>query len=289
MSFEKFNQEEVPAENETKERKRKHSPKRLMLAVEAHLIPFLSNIKVLGKEHLKEIPPDKKVVFAVTHLSDLDIALAIRTLGNDFDLGISNVSYHHNFFEDPSGNMAITIGGKENFFPIDYAPGSKAKPFNPDNFEPMAEAMEKGKEMIVAAHNPAKGNKLTKGGVGAVYLAQLADAVVLPVAIDTKSEHPQLFGENTWKNIKERPNVDVKIGEPINFEHIEGIERFKEIFDKRERKEKLTPEDIAEFSTLSAALKTESEQVMESLASMLPEEKRGPYAEKKVDSPKPER
>ncbi|OHA18810.1 MAG: hypothetical protein A2664_04880 [Candidatus Taylorbacteria bacterium RIFCSPHIGHO2_01_FULL_46_22b] len=284
-----MNSEQYPASlpnNSEHKKEKKGTPKRLLLALEVNIRPLIGEISVSGRENLEILPPDRKVVVATTHISDLDIPLVVKTLGSDFDMAISDVSTHHHFFEDPMGNASITVAGKENFFPIDYKKrvGGKDARFNPNNFVAMRDAMESGKEIVVSAHNPSETGGLTRGGVGAVYLSQIADAVLLPVAVDMKSKEPFLVGKNMLDKIRERPDVDVLIGKPIELTSIKGIGEYQEIFDKRRNGEKLSAEEVARFKQLSSSLREQSEILMRSLAALLPDEKRGSYSEHVPDS-----
>ena len=153
------------------EKKKETTPRRLMLALEALVKLQTKSIEVDGKEHVKEIPPDSKVVVATTHLSDLDVPLSAYALGNELNLVITNESVHHHFNQEAPTNIGLHIAGKENFIPIDYKKtGGKKRPrgFNPDNFVPMAEALENGKGVVIASQNPSPEHetnvKNTRGG-----------------------------------------------------------------------------------------------------------------------------
>ena len=111
--------------------------KRLLMAIEAHVKLATGEIRTHGDEHLKEIPADKKVIIATTHISDLDVPIATLKLGKYFDIAITNQSLHHFFLGEPRTNIGIRIAGRENFIPIDTKKikGQKRGEFNPRNFE----------------------------------------------------------------------------------------------------------------------------------------------------------
>src|SRR6202044_1004644 len=101
------------------------------------------------------------------------------------------------------------------FLPIDFAgKGADKRPtaFNPDNFVPMMEAMDKGKAMIIAGHNPSLEGHLEEGGYGAVYLAEMADATILPVSIDIISTENLGTARNRMKTFLHKPDARVRIG-----------------------------------------------------------------------------
>ena len=259
------------------------SSRQLLAAAEINIMPLIGNITVQGKEHLKDIPEGKRVIVATTHISDLDIPLTIKALGRDLDLAISNVSTQHSLRRNMRQTLGILAAGKSNFIPIDYAESGKNNtplPFNPKNFGPMAEALESGKAVLVAAHNPSQNGELTRGGYGAIYLNQLADAVILPVAV-IQSGEAILVGKNAMKAAAGgKPDANVIIGKPIELPHIDGIEDFKRILEKRAAGEDVMDAEVARFKELSQELRRQSEIMMRALAQMMPEEKRGPYREK---------
>jgi len=62
--------------------KRPTTSKRLLMAIGAEVKLATGEIQTHGEEHLKEIPPDKKVIIATTHISDLDVPIAtLKILG----------------------------------------------------------------------------------------------------------------------------------------------------------------------------------------------------------------
>ncbi len=264
--------------NATNPKNRKEVPQRLWLANEANLTFAVKKVKVTGKENIQEIPPGAKIVIITTHLTDLDIPVAIHAVARDLDVSVTNLSTHHKFFgkqgEMPT-NIGIRIAGKDNFIPIDYhkdEEGKKSpKAFNPENFEPAVEAMENGKSIIVAAHNPSKeplqNLDSVRGGYGGVYLAELTDAYILPLTV-TLDKAVGMYND-TLKTVKERPSASAVNGKPFKLEKIEGIEHFSELTKKRKSGEGLNEEERKEFSRLADALRKRSQEVIERLYAQL--------------------
>lgn len=259
------------------EKKKETTPRRLMLALEALAKLQTKSIEVDGKEHIKEIPLDSKVVVATTHLSDIDVPLATYALGNDLNLVITNESVHHHFKEEAPTNIGLHIAGKENFIPIDYkkVKGKKSPHgFNPDNFVPMAEALEAGKGVVIASRNPSPEHETSlkdaRGGYGAVYLAEISGAVILPVAVEVISDVGAGMYDNPIKTFIKKPDVKIHVGPPIKLEKIEGVERFSELMKKHFEVGRLTTEEFHEFSRIKAALELQSEFLMAKLAELLP-------------------
>ena len=241
-------------------------------------------IETEGMENLDLIPPGKKVIFAPTHITDGDIPAAALALGDHFKLGIVNQSVHHRLTGEPSMYLGLLLAGKGNFYPVDFEwvkrKGKKSKVgrFNPQNYLAMSKAMdEEGKAMVMAAHSPAFNSKLPgKGGFGVVFLAGLTDAVVVPVAVDFQSEHT-ITAETYLQNIVHRSGVKIRIGKPIDFEPIEGIEDSLELFSQE--KGLLSADERAESRRILKTLTRQSNQLMRELASLLPPDKRGVWSE----------
>jgi hypothetical protein len=256
---------------------------RLRLALKAHIKPVTGEIRISGEEHIKEILPYKKVIIVTTHISDLDVPIAASKLSKYFNIAITNESVSHSFLGEPSTNVGMRIAGKENFIPIDYkkVEGKKQGAFNPENFKPMKEALDKGKAIIIAGHNPTQKWRLPKGGYGAAYLSDITDnAVILPVTVNIESDEPVGMSDTILKNIRQKPNVSIYINKPIELKKIPGIEDMANIMKKHENGEKLTREERKRFSELKKALQNQSDKIMKQLAANQPNVKKGEYANK---------
>ena len=259
---------------------KKETSARFLAGIDVHVGTSLGKIEVTGKENIDEIPPGAKVVIVVTHISDLDLPVAIKTLGHDFDIVVTAQSTNFNFLEDPVGYTVTKIAGAENFLPVDYAKvnGGKRAEFNPDNFDSMNKALEEGKEIVIAAHNPTKDGKLGNGSVGPIYLAQISGAIILPVSVNLKTaEALGIDGENKIKTMLKKPDTEVYIGKPIKLDQLEGVDEIKKIMNKRAQGEKISNEERSKFRVIVSELREQSDVVMNELAGMLPEAKRGDY------------
>jgi len=91
-----MNLEKMPiaAENIEGEIRRGKSPEKIMKGLELFMKQFES-VEVEGQEHVKEIPPEKKVVVAVSHAGDFDMPLAYYALGNDMKIRFTDESVLH--------------------------------------------------------------------------------------------------------------------------------------------------------------------------------------------------
>ena len=248
--------------------------KRLWLANEAIMKLAVGKIEVSGEENIKKLPPGAKVVVMTTHLTDLDIPIVVHAIAKDLDIVEMDMSVHHKAFgkQGEAGTyFGNAIAGRKNFLPIDYEKGESdkksAKAFNPENFKPAAEAMEKGKTILIAAHNPsqkpAKNLDNIKGGYGGVYLAELTDAYILPVTVVLDKE-AGMYGD-TLNTLRKKPNASVMIGEPFKPEKISGVKNLSELTKKKE----WSNEDFIEFSKLNESLGEKSQEVIKRMSEQI--------------------
>ena len=273
--------------NSSPEPKKESSSKRLMLAMESLGKLQVDKISIEGSEHLKEIPKDRKVIIVTTHITDLDMPLAATAVGNDLDIAVANMSVHHSFKGEAPTYLGLLAAGKSNFFPIDFEKnkevdketGEKYKgagAFNPDNFTPMAEAMKNGKRILIAGHNPSHDGKLGSPGYGAAYLAEIANAMILPVGVNLKPKESGtgMYGSEV-KTFLKKPDADIKIGAPFELSKIEGINEFSQLMKKRETLaktgERLSDEEMTRFFELSKQLRKCSEEIFAKISMLVPE------------------
>lgn len=280
-----MNFEKPPSPESYEEEKIKpETSKRLLTALEMTRLNF-SKIEVIGEENLNDIPEDARVVIAVDHLNNLSIPTAALELGSRLPIQISNQSTQFPFLG--RGHLGVAVGGKDNFKGIDYdSKTNEPKPFNPENFDQMLQPLDEGYAIVVAAHNPVNTNVLPeKAGYGAAYLAGIADAYIVPVSVNIKSEvHVMEANAGILKNMKgtidmlaNRPEAEVTIGKPRKIQEGSDIHRLNALFMKRKEEGRLTGDELEEFRLLRHSLAVASDEIMEDLASMLPEEKRGEW------------
>lgn len=242
--------------------------------------------KIKGLEELlddlKNYPPDTKIIFAVSHITDIDMPIALSTLAQHFDIKYANMSVHHNFTEEASTNIGLRISGKDRSFPIGYSlekdgKPKQAKPFNPDDFTPMIKGLDEN-PLVIAAHNPAHDFKLPdKGGYGAPYLAAMAEnSIIVPVSTDVGTQGAGM-NEEKAKTFFSRPKSTITIGSPLTLEAIDNIDQFNNIFKKRKNHEQVTPEEIQIFKKVHKKLEDQSAIIMSAIAANEPLEKRGSW------------
>lgn len=253
------------------------SSKRLRLAFEALLKTQVKNIEVTGREHIQEIPREKKVIIAVSHYTDLDIPIAVSALADSLDLAVVNMSVHHSLRGEAGTFLGLKLVGQENFIPIDYnkqSDGTKRSGrFNVDNFIPMQEALEHGKRVLMAAHNPlASIDEIPEAGYGAAYLALVEDALILPVGISLwndgqKSDVGKYGGE--MKTFLSRPEARVRIGEPFALKKIEGMDTLTRVLQERKSgNTAMSKEDLALFVQAKKALEEQANAVLKTVTDL---------------------
>lgn len=264
------------------------SPNRLILGLEIwKKLQISGDAVVENREILKKIPKDAKIIFAPSHLTNHDLLIATYDLCKDFDLAITDESTHHHITQEPSIYLDLALTGFDNYFPIDYVfdkkeSSGKRGVFNPENYFPMKEAMEKqNKAMIIAVHSPSPelGIMPDKGGIADVYLAQITEnTVIVPMAvnIDFPEDDPRTEDNMDLKSFTSPPTAKIIYGEPIRFEKIPGIEKMRELAKKNEEKT-ATPEEHNEFIALKKALRDQATLLMYKIAELLPAGKRGKW------------
>lgn len=247
----------------------KKSSRRLMLALEGNVAMTVGNIEVKGREHLKEIPEGKRVIIAATHISSLDMPVVSSVLGKEFDIAITNLPSQHSFREDPAVNTSLRIAGKENFIPMD---------FSAENLGKMRAALESGKALVVAAHQPSREWHLEHGGYAAAYLAStVPDAIIVPVSVEVETKEEGVRKESTASNMLKRPDAAVFIGKPFELAHIDGMEELAEITDRVKIGMSVSDDERIRFLELKKQLAKQSDSIMRVLAEPLSEERKGPY------------
>jgi hypothetical protein len=253
------------------------------------VISELFKLEVEGAENLREIPPGKHILFLTTHLSDIDMPIAIAGLAkeNVRNLKLAELSTHFDFLKNPTAYLGRLAGGA-NSLPVSHTLNFRGEHtvFNPEDFPPMKDVMLAGDHMVMAAYfnlkktyKEKKWELPEKGGNGGVYLAQITpDTVIVPVAVDIQTPEPiAMGGPNPAELIKyHNAPARVRIGKPLEPHPISGVEKFAGLLEKFKKNTRLTDEERNEFTRIHRALREESDRVMHSLSDMLPEEKRAP-------------
>lgn len=269
---------------------------RLRAALRGNLEFVIGNaghLDVQGRENFDKLDPQKMTIVVPSLLTDVDVQMAAYAMMKEGVVEkpkIVNQSTQFHKDQDKQAYIGISIAGKDNFLPVDYRAGTadtpaSAKPFNPDNFKKIAEAMHEGYTPVMAAYNPRyDGEMPDQGGYGVVYLAQLLgteNVQILPIGVTIDAKEQAAYANNikgVLKGVKNRPNGHVHVGEPITLERIEDIHA---LFTKQEGGGKdITPDIAVQFSQARADRKEkrailgqQSDRIMHSLRQLTGKDK----------------
>jgi hypothetical protein len=173
--------------------------------------------------------------------------------------------------------------------PITYTQekGRRQGQINPEDMQNIAEALDQGKAVVIAAHNPSFNGMLPdKPGYAAVRAAQLAgeNTVVIPVAVQVGGSS-ELLGLGDPKNMlqtrRRRPVAQVFVGESLMFndpESRQAAERIDAIFAVHQQGQELSEEEKSKVREYREIVDNrDGARLMEALASLMPREKRGKW------------
>lgn len=258
------------------------TPESVRNKVDLAMKPF-GQMDIAGKDALVEFQeknPDAKFIMAGSHFG-MDVHAALKALGDRFDIQVTGESLVH---DEALMEFFIKTIGEDRFSDLQYKKTSAGKTgvFNPDNFQELAEKMEQGRTPWMAINAFATDEKMSKAKIGSAYLAQKTGSFVVPTAFYVENGPSNVAtGSDVWRLLKGKVKGDLKahykIGSPMELEKIDNIEVIEEVYRKRRAKEKVTPEERAEFSRVNQELKTQAEAVAKAVAGLLPEEYQGFY------------
>ena len=247
------------------------SPRRLRMLMDLFIKTTTGEINLTGKDNLAKLPQGARIIFATSHNADLDVPIVTSVLSKDFDLAITDISKHRNFTVDPISNIGLRIAGQDNCLPIDFKKNNngqwQAAPFNTKNFEEMANAMQNGKAIVIASHNPSTSQQSeSTPGYGAVYLAQITDAYIVPVAVRLHKKAGMAGFRGGIKTLLVKPPADVQIGTPFKPERIENASEIDAI--RRKPADERTEQDRQTFRTATEAIRSQAVQLNKTLEQM---------------------
>lgn len=255
---------------------RGRTPARLRVGLALENTFLWGNLSVEGLDHLSEIPKGRPVVIAPSHISDYDVAMAAHSLGGRFDLGIVQVSkFSESSLEALPAYLQTLLAGRGNFSPLPFS--LRGGEWNPGiirhkTYANMVDSINRGKTMVIAAHNATYDHQLPpRGGVAPIILAQLANAVILPVAVDLKvaDELVGSSGAGAMSRLAKdfikgnRPDARVCIAKPMDLAGIDGLDGW------------LKNEPGIDSGVVKELIRDQSRQVMREIAKMLPKNKQG--------------
>jgi len=234
------------------------TPRRLRVAIDTLLLLPISHIEVAGIEYARQI--EKPAIVATSHQTGLDVPLAVKALGDDMDLVVTDQSTHRSV-QELSGLIGMKIAGEDNFLSIAYQfNGRKKQPamFRVDDATLVVDALGRGKSVVTAAYNPVEdgGRYERKPGYSAAYSSLLTGAPVLPVGIQSARTH-----------VLSRSPAAVVIGEPLAFSAEPMIASLQDILNRRNT-ERLSKNDVAEVAEYTRMIRARGKQLFDVVLSL---------------------
>lgn len=191
---------------------------------------FSGESTITGVENFDLIPEGRNLVIASSHEKVLDLPFAASAVPENFQIGLPNVSVQWRFSGDPAINTLMRLAGRRNFFRIDYPGYKHATPvlppsrLNMENFNTMVDEMKNGMTPVISLYNPSDDSvPPSETGIGAILLAQLTDALIIPASVVLDTDDPgigQAGVMNFLRTAVKHPDVRISFGEPIGLEKI---------------------------------------------------------------------
>lgn len=228
--------------------------------------------------------PSSPCVISTTHLSDVDVQEIVMAVADKRKVGmVCQETNLRPLFLRPF----IALMGRNNFFTIKNTI-EKGKTIFSLEIEDLTEMkkgiVKEGRTMIIAAHNPTHDWKLAKKpGVCAVILAHMANVPIVPAALDIDSSVPVGITEDIKTKVinlikMKRPKATIYFCKPFQVSKISDnkLRSAIDIYSRRKR-EKMSEEELVSANAALEIIKDEAGQVMLSLGSKLPSQKRGQW------------
>ena len=239
---------------------------------------------VSGEDELIEFQaehPDAKYIIAGTHFTGLDVQAALSQLGDRFDIQVTGESLVKDQFIN---RVMINQIGADRFTDLEYRETAAGKTgvFNPNNFAELQQKMDQGRTPWMAIHPYTRSEGMLDARIGTAYLAAKSDAWVVPTALVLEGgamnlETPADYAKQIYGRLLGKTKARYYIGAPLKLDPIENFAVIERVINKRAAKEKVTPEERAEFHRVHQALKAQSKEVAQATAALLPEQYRGVY------------
>ena len=238
---------------------------KLKLGLEMLVKASVHGIEMTGREHLDRLDYQRRIILVPSHIDDLSVPIAaLLWMREGRNVAIAHISGQRDPRQDLLTWFGLLVAGSENFLPIDVNKHNgqwKAEPFNPQNFQAMRAAFEERKAIIMAGHSPSDHQLPDRGGIGALYLAHIANAQILPVSIRLDQRVGKAGVLEGIKTVITKPVAYATYGEPItNLQPLEGLDSSQRVTRKHMRQ-----------------LLEESNQLMRVYAQALPPEQQGKW------------
>ena len=194
------------------------SPRRLRIPLEL-ATGLLGNVDVVVEgagnllETTKKTEENKGVIFATSHLTDVDVSTVASVVSKFRDIGVTVASTNMGLWHQ---RIPYKLVGMDNFFQVPYGrdlsvgkdaiDNKYALPFNGDDYLGLQEKItDSGLSVITAAHNPMSnigikndGELPEKAGKLAPHLSLATGATIIPVLMQVEGQkrNPNQFNDN---------------------------------------------------------------------------------------------
>lgn len=229
----------------------------------------IQDIVTTGAENYTRIPQNAIVIFAAAQLqSDADVFVAAQSILSTFDVVIATNTTPKSVPEQVIFAIARFIAGANAIFTLPKAENPGDLPMaHPKVFEALLHPITAGKAVIIAtSHHIPEGILAKEPAIEPVYLAQLAmeanpqrQVVIVPVATTL-----QIAGK--------KRSATVSIGVPLQLGHVD-VASITTVLKKKPNER--TPQDYDVVKQNAIKLRQQGSIVMQSIATLLPPEKRG--------------
>ncbi len=263
---------------------KRESPDSLRKGMQKAIDLFCNEFSVEGKEGIDQAlreNPNAKFVLAASHFSNLDAPAAVVALGDILDIQITAESV---LFEGLAPQRALFgMVGKASFTPLSYEKGKGGKHgvFDPDDFVGLSQKVEEGKTPWIAIHPFTREEKMQKARIGAVYLAHKSGATIIPTALEYQGGSISLEGgAELFKALRKRKEGKgtYHVGKPIELLPLD-VSIIEDVIKRQRAGEgkNISKEGIKKFSAVIKRLREDADTIANKIASMLPEDRQGPY------------
>mgnify|MGYP002754559606 FL=1 len=196
------------------------SPRRLRVPLELVtdlLFGNVGDVVVEGADNLfkatKKTEENKGVIFATSHLTDVDVSTVASVVSKFRHIGVTVASTNMGLWHQ---RLPYKLVGMDNFFQVPYGRDPSAEkgaidnkyalPFNGDDYSGLQEKItDSGLSIITAAHNPMSnigikndGELPEKAGKLAPHLSLATGATIIPVLMQVEGQkrNPNQLNDN---------------------------------------------------------------------------------------------
>ena len=196
------------------------SPRRLRVPLELVTDLLLGNVEdvvVEGADNLleaaKKTEENEGIIFATSHLTDVDISTVASVVSELRHIGMTVASTNMDLWHQ---RIPYELVGMDNFFQVPYGrdpsveedaiDNKYALPFNGDDYLGLQEKItDGGLSVITAAHNPMSNVRMKnngelpeKAGKLALHLSLATDAAIIPVLmrVEGQRRNPNQLNDN---------------------------------------------------------------------------------------------